>query len=132
MCGHGAAKHATPEGVCSAKSCACPCFMPVLKQENRDGDAASLFSRLLKHTGVKSEYDPWVRLADWRTGGGKDVSHIESRIGPHPILGIGNCNLDEAIQYACGDADWTAQVAVELARRRSGTALDIYPGDRDQ
>lgn len=130
VCGHGAAKH-TPNW-CSAKDCKCPQFLPVLKEEKRDGDVASLFSRLLKHTDVKSEYDPWDRLDDWRLSADRSVSHIEARIGPHPILGIGNCTLAEAIQYACGDADYTAQVAVELAARRAGAGLDIHPGDRDQ
>ena len=47
------------------------------------------------------------------------ISHIEARLGPYPILGIGNAPLDRAVAYACGDADWTGQAAAELARRRT-------------
>jgi hypothetical protein len=58
------------------------------------------------------------------------VNHVIARVGHYPILGIANCKLADAVDYACGDADWTGRVAVELARRRSG-AFEIYKGDRD-
>jgi hypothetical protein len=58
------------------------------------------------------------------------VAHIEGRIGPYPILGIGNCSMEQAVAYAVGDADWTGRVAVELERRR-GESFKIYEGDRD-
>lgn len=108
-----------------------------LKDESRKGEMESLLKRLLQKTDPYSEYDPYgkpddPRLAafwsdpmnEWQT------SHVEGRIGRYPIIGIANCAMDEAIQYAVGDADWTGQVAVELARRRKG-AFQIFEGDRD-
>ena len=103
----------------------------------RRGKLESLLRRLLKNASETSEYNPWgdekePRLAafwhdetnEWM------VAHIEGRIGPYPILGIGNCSMEQAVAYAVGDADWTGRVAVELERRR-GESFKIYEGDRD-
>ena len=98
----------------------------------KKGPLESLLTRLLRLTVENSAYDPWERLDTFYN----DPAHhwmlprIESRCGPYPILGIGNCTMREAVQYAVGDADWTARVAVELERRRS-TAFHIHAGDRD-
>jgi hypothetical protein len=96
------------------------------------GTLEPLLRRLLRLTDVDSEYDPWERLdAFWQDELNEwMVLHIEARIGHYPILGIANCKIEDAVRYAVGDADWTGQVAVELARRRDG-AFKIYEGDRD-
>ena len=57
---------------------------------------------------------------------------MEEELGPAPILGIGNCELSEAVRYGCGDADVTGQVAVELERLRGGSRWLVAEGDRDQ
>ena len=109
-----------------------------VREVARRGELESLLRRLLKNASETSEYNPWgdekePRLAafwhdetnEWM------VAHIEGRIGPYPILGIGNCSMEQAVAYAVGDADWTGRVAVELERRR-GESFKIYEGDRDQ
>ena len=92
-----------------------------------------LFNRLLSHTDVNAEYDPWLRLDDWRHApeNERDVAHLEARVGRYPLLGIGNCTEAQAVRYAVGDADWTGQVAVELERRRREGKFEIAPGDGD-
>jgi len=103
-----------------------------LKDEVKKGELESLLRRLLSNTDSTSDYDPWIRLDAFYREETNEwmVSHVESRIGPYPILGIGNCKLEDAVRYAVGDADLTGQVAVELERRRHG-AFEIYDGDQD-
>ena len=103
-----------------------------LKDEVSKSDLESLLTRLLRLTAEGSEYDPWERLTGfWREPVNEWMAqHVEARIGAYPLLGIANCSMDEAVQYAVGDSDWTGRVAVELQRRRQG-AFQIYEGDRD-
>ncbi len=108
-----------------------------VKEVIKKGELESLLRRLMRLTDVASEYNPWHDadsprlnqfwsdpLNEWM------VTHVEARIGHYPILGIANCKLKDAIDYAVGDADYCGRVAVELARRR-GEAFQIYEGDRD-
>jgi hypothetical protein len=129
VCSHSLKAHYTDT---HAAKCLCRDYTPRTEQEQVPGDAESLFRRLLSHTNESSEYDPWERLADWRQESEREVSHVESRIGPWPILGIGNCTEAQAIRYAVGDADETGQVAVELERRRQEGKWEIAEGDEDQ
>jgi hypothetical protein len=103
-----------------------------VKEISTPGPLEPLLRRLLRLTDVDSEYDPWERLDAFWADGTNDwmTSHIEARVGKYPILGIANCKIEDAVRYACGDADWTGQAAVELARRRKD-AFKIYRGDRD-
>jgi uracil-DNA glycosylase family 4 len=105
-----------------------------IRETVKKGPLESLLIRLLTHVDPTSDYDPWERLDEfwandaneWMTG------HIEARIGRYPILGIANAPLHRAVAYACGDADWTGQVAVELERRRQDEYWRINEGDRDE
>ncbi len=126
VCGHGKARH-----IPDCKSCSCCNFIPRVKQELVQGSTEALIRRLISHTAPTVEYDPWDRLYSWRDESAADYSHIAARIGPYPILGIGNCTLSRAKQYACGDAYWTGRVAVELGRRVNSGLFQIYSGDRD-
>ena len=103
-----------------------------LKDETTKSDLESLLTRLLRLTTEASEYDPWERLGGFWTDTVNEwmVQHVEARLGPYPVNGIGNCRMEDAVRYAVGDADFTGRVAVELARRR-GDAFKIYEGDRD-
>lgn len=104
-----------------------------VKEVVKAGELERLLWRLQGFTDIHSDYDPWERLDEfwakeefeWMT------SHVESRIGRYPILGIGNCTLARAMEYACGDALWTGRVAVELERRRSLDCWQIAEGDED-
>jgi uracil-DNA glycosylase len=104
-----------------------------IKEIVHKGELEMLLTRLMRLTTETGEYDPWERLDAFWSDPTNDwmVSHIESRIGPYPILGIANCTMEEAVRYATGDADWTAQVAVELERRRS-ESFQVFEGDQDQ
>lgn len=128
-CGHSEKSHWTIKHV---ESCSCRVYTPRVAAEEVPGDAESLINRLIRHTDINSEYDPWERLEGWRQENEREVAHVESRVGAWPILGIGNCSREQAIRYAVGDADWTGQVAVELARRRASGRFEIAAGDEDQ
>jgi len=96
------------------------------------GEFESLLTRLMRHTDINADYDPWERLDAFYKD---ELNHwmipvIESRVGPYPILGIDNCDMATAIDYAVGDADWTGQTATELAIRRKD-AFRIHESDRD-
>lgn len=103
-----------------------------VKEVVHKGELESLLTRLLRLTDHESEYDPWERLHDFYHDPANEwmIPIIDSRCGPYPILGIGNCKMADAIRYAVGDADWTARCAVELARRRK-EEFKIYAGDKD-
>jgi len=103
-----------------------------VKEVVHKGELESLLDRLLRLTDVSSEYDPWERLHEFWNEPSNEwmVDYVTARVGHYPVLGIANCKLADAVNYACGDADWTGRVAVELARRRAG-AFEIYKGDRD-
>ena len=103
-----------------------------VKEVVHKGELESLLDRLLRLTDVTSEYDPWGRLNDFWNEPSNEwmTAYVEARVGRYPILGIANCKLSDAVNYACGDADWTGRVAVELERRRKG-AFRIYKGDAD-
>ena len=105
-----------------------------IRETVKKGPLESLLTRLLQHTAPQSDYDPWDRLNEfWRDDANHyAVAHIEARIGAFPILGIANAPLSKAVAYACGDADWTGQVAVELARRRGDPFWQIAEEDKDQ
>lgn len=98
------------------------------------GPMEQLFTRLLRHTDVRSQYDPWERLREFWSDESNEwmTSHVEARVGKWPILGIGNCDISRAVVYGCGDADLTGQVAVELERRRGDASWQVAEEDRDQ
>jgi hypothetical protein len=136
-CGH---QHS--RGPC--KRCACPASNTVYQRvEHRLGTVESILKHVLTYTGKTedddSPYDPWKAIAKMRVEGLRgrvpepwEFEWLESELGPIPILGIGNCTLDEAVIYGCGDADLTGQVAAELERLRGGERWKIDEGDRDQ
>jgi uracil-DNA glycosylase family 4 len=105
-----------------------------VRETVKKGPLESLLDRLIRCTDVHLDYDPWERIREfWADdANGWMTSHIEARIGRYPILGIGNAPLDRATIYACGDADWTGQVADELERRRKDAFWSIAIGDEDQ
>ena len=129
VCGHGENAHTTFK---HATSCSCSDYTPKEEKYEVPGGVEKLFSRLANHTEEDSEYDPWLRLREWRDENDREYAHVVSRCGPWPILGIGNCSEAQAIRYAVGDADATLQVAMELERRRRDNRFDIAPGDEDQ
>ena len=101
-----------------------------VKDTVKKGELETLLIRLLRHAEEGGEYDPWERLREFESKNDWMVHHVEARLGPYPVLGIGNCRMEEAIRYAVGDADYTGRVAVELDRRRK-RAFQINEGDRD-
>ncbi len=55
---------------------------------------------------------------------------IEEHLGEMPILSIANCSDEQALNYGCGDADYTGQVWNELTeiRDREMSVADIDGG----
>lgn len=102
-----------------------------VKEVVHKGELESLLTRLMRLTDSESEYDPWERLGGfWSPDNEFQTNHIESRIGRYPILGIGNCSMDQAVRYAVGDADWTGRVAVRLEQIRKESFI-VNESDRD-
>jgi hypothetical protein len=105
-----------------------------VRETVKKGPLEALVNRLIVHTDIESEYNPWERLHEYWADESHEyeTAHIEARIGKYPILGIGNAPLLRAVQYACGDADWTGQVAAELEERRGSDYWRIDDSDADQ
>ena len=104
--------------------------------DSKDSSLASVMKQVLRYIDTQ-EYDPWDALYRFRHDGlrGKKAEAWEWEYaaltaGEIPILGIGNCTQEEAVQYACGDADMTGQVHTALLARRDGL-FQIQEGDRD-
>jgi hypothetical protein len=108
-----------------------------VKETVKPSSLETLLRRLMRMTDSASDYNPWGTLKEPRLDAfwseplnQQAVNYIEARIGRYPILGIGNCSMEEAVRYAVGDADWTGRVAVELERRRK-EAFQINEVDID-
>jgi hypothetical protein len=133
--------HVHSRGAC--KRCDCPEQVTTYnKVERKPGAVESVLSHLLRYTDPESQaekpYDPWSKLVEIQEEGlrGKraetwEWEWLEGELGALPILGIGNCDLDEAIAYACADADWTGRVAMELEVRRGGERWKVEKRDWD-
>ena len=132
-CGH---RHKNgPCGKCGCESDR----MTNIKLEYRLGSAGAVMKHLLRYTTAADQdldtpYHPWKKLAEMKENGLRGVvpekwewDCLEEQLGPVPLLGIGNCELTEAMTYGVGDADLTGQVATELAKRRTA---DMAVGGR--
>jgi uracil-DNA glycosylase family 4 len=106
------------------------------------GAVEAILKHVRKHTLATAEaekpYDPWVKLPEMKAEGlrGKVAEEweweaVELELGSMPILGIGNCDEEEAVEYAIGDADYTGQVAAEMERLRGGDRWRVAEEDRD-
>lgn len=100
------------------------------------GPVERALQRILKHTILSPDYDPWEKTNEFldnnmeleRVETNMDVAqrvtnrllgrmgnipisrqweYLTDRLGKMPILGIGNVPELEAITYGCSDADWT-------------------------
>jgi hypothetical protein len=103
----------------------------------------AILSHIVTYTTKPQEdedkpYNPWDKLGEMKVEGlrgkkaeGWEWEYLELELGPMPILGIGNCDLAEAVDYGCGDADMTGQVATVMAEMRQGKEWRIDPGDYD-
>ncbi len=114
-----------------------------VRTEYKPGAAQQVLRHVLNHTALTAEddkpYDPWKALARFKAEGlrGKraedwEWAHLEQELGPMPILGIGNADLRDAVEYGCGDADQTGQVAAELVRLRGDKRWEIPQEDWDR
>jgi uracil-DNA glycosylase len=113
-----------------------------LKHEHRVGATETVLRHVLHHTTAKQTgdepYEPWKKLKEMRAEGLRgrvpeswEFEWLERELGPMPILGIGNCSMEQAIEYSVGDADMTLQVARVLKERRGDRRYAIDPSDKD-
>lgn len=145
-CGH---KQHDDKLVCGSKAGGGKCLCVTtgrtsnLKHEHRAGATEAVLRHVLHHTTAKQTgdepYEPWKKLREMRAEGLRgrvpeswEFEWLEQELGPMPILGIGNCSMEQALQYSVGDADMTLQVARVLRERRGDRRYVIDPSDRDQ
>lgn len=106
----------------------------IVKEEIKPSPTETAIRRIIR-CSTNPEYDTWEKVGElWEKEGGyleAHREHIEERIGEMPILGIGNCKLADAAEYAIGDADYTGQVAVKLKERREDGRYEIDDDDGD-
>jgi len=137
--------HLHSRGPCKRDNCGCVSTRMTFKKVTYTPSVtAQILKHVLTYTARTEEsekpYDPWKKLPEMRAEGlrGKkpeewEWEYLESELGPMPILGIGNCELDEAVQYGCSDADHTLQVEKELEKRRGDDRwrVDEYDWDKE-
>lgn len=85
---------------------------------------------ILRYGCYNDEYPIWKHLEELRTTDPAFLS-VESTLGHVPQMGIGNCTAEEALEYACKDADMTLRVAGILDKLRDIPRNEVYIGDRD-
>lgn len=86
---------------------------------------------IFRYGCFNDEYPIWEHLSDLKE---KDPAFltVESTLGPVPQMGIGNCTPEEALEYACKDADMTLRVAKILDEMRDIPRKAIHLDDRDE
>lgn len=108
--------------------------IPWVKETPRKSPVESALIRMIRCSN-NPEYDLWEKADElWTKNEGMfddDRVYIEARIGKLPILGIGNCKPADAVQYGCGDADFTLQVERKLEERRGDGSWQIDDEDAD-
>jgi uracil-DNA glycosylase family 4 len=115
---------------------------PWVKVGSEPGALESVLKHALIYTAKGEDadepYNPWKKLPEMLQSGlrGKvpakaDLEMLEGEIGPIPLLGIGNCTLKEAAEYALSDADYTGQIAFRLADLISENRYRIADVDVD-
>lgn len=129
-CGHKAHKK-----VC--KHCECEPggdTIPWVKETRKSSPIETRLTGMIRASN-NPEYKLWDKAGElWTKNDGMfdDArAYIEQRIGRMPILGIGNCKITDAVQYACGDADMTLQSADKLEEGRQDPKWRINDDDRD-
>lgn len=110
-----------------------------VKVEGRASAIESIATHVLTHMAKDEGYDPWEALDRFMTEGlrkkkpeGWQIEYLHAELGAPPILGIGNCAIEDAVAYGCSDADYTLRVAGELEKRRGGKRYRVFEGDRDE
>lgn len=132
----------------SKGACKCGCPIMLLTREKvtyKPNAIQATLAHVLRYCEPDNEsegkpYNPWKKLPEMRESGlrGRSASQSEwgdlmSQVGEMPLLGIGNCDEDEALTYAIADADWTARAAAELEKRRGeGKWTSVSVEDYDE
>jgi len=95
------------------------------KVEYKPHESEAVIRRVMgKLVEEGGKYDAWKPPTfakgevKYRLVGREWLDTIEHAIGPMPRPSIVHAPLDRQIQYACGDADWTGQLATWLEIER--------------
>lgn len=152
-CGH----RAHPDVVCKSKAggrtekCGCESGEKYSNEKTiaKSGAIEKILRHVLRYT-LETEmsddpYDPWVALVGTAKKPGMltkglrgDIPEkwewewLQDVLGPVPVLGIGNCELEAAVAYGCSDADYTGQVADVLDQERRDKRWDVVEEDWDK
>lgn len=86
-------------------------------------EAEAVLRRILGK--LDSDYDPWEQpkqqkgVEKPRLIGREWLAEVEAAVGRMPRKSIVHAPLDQQVQYACGDADWTLRLANWLEGERA-------------
>jgi uracil-DNA glycosylase family 4 len=141
-CGHQHSK-----GPCKREGCGCASIRVTYSRvEWKPSALESVLTHVERYTlntrDAEDPYDPWVQIGQkgkmrktglrGKVAGEEKWEWVERELGPTPILGIGNCELEKAVVYGCGDADMTLQLGEVLAEMRQGEEWKVSEEDWDQ
>jgi uracil-DNA glycosylase family 4 len=125
------------------KQCGCEGMEQVYtRMEYKPSAVEKILKHVLDYTGKTKDddepYHPWEKLAEMKGKGlrgkkteGWEWDWLDEALGKMPILGIGNCELQETVDYGCSDADRTGLVAADMAVMRGSERWRIDEADRD-
>lgn len=87
---------------------------------------------ILRYGCFNDEYPIWKHLDELEAATNKlQWDELTQSIGYVPQLGIANCTPEDALEYACKDADVTRRLAPILEEMRKAKALKVNPSDWD-
>lgn len=125
------------------KQCGCMSTRQVFERlEYKASAVEGILKHILGYTLKTQEdddpYNPWNKLEEMKGKGlrgkkaeGWEWGWLENALGEMPILGIGNCELQEAVDYGCSDSDRTGMVAADMAIERASDRWKIDEADKD-
>jgi hypothetical protein len=140
----GASKQAVLRWIEAAKA-AVPVRYEFLKTKTKEksGRLITVLNRIERYTRDSEDYDPWdrweeaqARISTMPDGPERDEWEAELLItldeaGPIPLEGIDQAPRDQAIQYACEDANATGLLRVALEQLDEELAISRRVAEKD-
>jgi hypothetical protein len=148
-CGHqhtkGACKHVHEVAQAYGANVMCGCTSTrhsTQKVEHRPSAIEQILKHVERYTRDTADddrpYDSWRAISKMRVTGLRgrvpeefEWAYLEQTLGPMPILGIGNCDLESAVTYGCEDASITGMVAARLMKLRQDAEWKVELADYD-
>lgn len=93
---------------------------PLLVKSDAEGE----LKHVLRYVSDSVTYQPWEKMQEFGWFGSDWFQVIQDVVGPVPMKGIGNCDLQSAMEYGCADADDALCLALRFEQMRQEYAAN--------